>query len=751
MSDEFVIEGRVDRSLLTDLDALDRALKGAAAQESAFKAKAEALGESLTEQVRAQREHTRWVDQSRDAVRKAGDEMRRSAEEARKAASVWLQADTAVRRLGDGAKSFWESSSRFGEAWRNIRAPIADVTEAIDHAITRTAELATEQNRLDRAQQSLGLSLRRAQEGAGGFAEQTEIATAALTLQGQGIRATQAELDALVRLGMRRAQDTGRDLHDVLENLTEAVTEGGEEFGKVSPRLLAVADSSHSAGERLAALVVEAEKLGPASRTAADELGRMKEQVEGAQRAFATGFAEETTHLIQLTSNTRNAAEAAEEWNTSLRAVGSTAAYVLQLAVQGTGAVVGAVGYAGAAVSSLRLGIQNAVTGGPGLRETFEQNTAGMREFLDARVSALEALARDQETQRTEATPTAGPTMGQLARNRLLRSRTNQQLEGNEPAARPDMTFTRDETGLFNNNRRGGGRTRRAPEDTTDDAIRAQREANARAARFRAGEGEFANFLGFGAADERSRAAATARDTFQRERDADAFARSDEGMALTRGREREQQREQQAQEQRLEQMRSFTDRWRDLHTEQADITAQAMDSISGAIDAGGEAIGGAWEAIVTGQKDVADALQDGLKSFLLSVAKREAIEGGVEIAKGLSALAGIYTAPLAPGHFAAAAAHFGIAAAAGVGGAAIPASAPSSKGASGGSSASSGPRERPLTSNAQNAAAGGGGVTYNFTFGGGVIMGTPRDVAQGVVGLLNDPSNGAVINARRVQ
>lgn len=250
--------------------------------------------------------------------------------------------------------------------------------------------------------------------------------------------------------------------------------------------------------------------------------------------------------------------------------------------------------------------------------------------------------------------------------------------------------------------------------------------------------------------EAQTRAEAQREDAFRREQeqeDRNTPDRSDAGMFLTRQRERELAREDQLQEGRLERMRSFTDRWRDLHTEQVDVTAQAMDSISGAIDAGGEAIGGAWEAIVTGQKDVADALQDGLKSFLLSVAKREAIEGGVEIAKGLSALAGIYTAPLAPGHFAAAAAHFGIAAAAGVGGAAIPASASSSKGASG---ASSGPRERPLVGNAQNAAAGGGN-TYNFTFGGGIIMGTPRDVAQGVVGLLNDPSNGAVINARRVQ
>lgn len=252
--------------------------------------------------------------------------------------------------------------------------------------------------------------------------------------------------------------------------------------------------------------------------------------------------------------------------------------------------------------------------------------------------------------------------------------------------------------------------------------------------------------------EAQTRAVAQRADAFRREqeqKDRNAPDRSDAGMFLARQRERELAREDQLQEGRLERMRSFTDRWRDLHTEQIDVTAQAMASISSAIGAGGEAIGGAWEQIVTGQKDVADAAQDALKGFLLSVAKRESVEGGTEIAKGLSALAGIVTAPLAPGHFAAAAAHFAVAAATGVAGAAIPASAGSAAGRGGGSSASNGPRERPLQR--ESDARAGGGNTYNFTFGGGVIMGTPRDVAQGVVGLLNDPANGAVINARRVQ
>ena len=249
--------------------------------------------------------------------------------------------------------------------------------------------------------------------------------------------------------------------------------------------------------------------------------------------------------------------------------------------------------------------------------------------------------------------------------------------------------------------------------------------------------------------EEQARAVRSRAEAFQREReqkDRAAPDRSDAGMFLARQRERELAREDRLQEGRLERMRSFTDRWRELHEEQVDVTAQAMGSISHAIDTGGEAIGGAWEQIVTGQKDVADAFQDSLKGFLLSVAKREAIEGGTEIAKGLSALAGIVTAPLAPGHFAAAAAHFAVAAATGVAGAAVPASAASAKGSSGGSSA---PRERPLQRE-QDARGGSGGNTYNFVFGGGVI-GTPRELAGHFADIMNDPSTGFRLSPRRVQ
>lgn len=703
MSDELTIQGGVDQALLTGLVDLARRV---------------------------------------DAAKKSSDEL---AESVKQQPGAWARAEAGFQGFLGRAKDFWESSSRFGEAYKNIKEPLGDITEGLVSAAEGTARLASEQARLDRVQQDLGVSLREAQDYAGGFARETEIATAAITLQGQGLRVTQRELDALTRLGMRRAADTGKEFAEVMESVTETVLEGGDELGKLAPELLAVADGSHSAGQRLAAMVTAAERAGPATRDARTEMERYRAAIESSQRQMAAGFVDGLTRLSQLTSQTRDARDASDEWDRSMRAVGTTFATVASAALNGVGAIAGVVATAIATVPALLQGTGNAVrefTNVDNLRRGVAGERAGaafraalnnetitsLTDFVEARVSALEAIASDALDDRTTAAPEApgGPTAAQRARDRRLRTTSNDALAGNSDSDTDDGA---------DRGKKFGARDRLRASDT--DLAERRRSVDALLAQERERQS---------AEDERTTAAKGARDA----RDAEAFGRSDAGRFQTRQQEIAEQREQRAQEQRLERMRSFTDRWRDLHTEQVDITAQAMDSLAGAIDAGGEAIGGAWEQIVTGQKDVADSLQDGLKSYLLTVAKRESIEGGTEIAKGLSALAGIVTAPLAPGHFAAAAAHFAVAAATGVAGAAIPASAGSAAGRGGGSSASSGPRERPLTSNAQNAATGGGNV-YNFTFGGGIIMGTPRDVAQGVVGLLNDPSNGAVINARRVQ
>jgi chromosome segregation ATPase len=105
---------------------------------------------------------------------------------------------------------------------------ISQWAERINAAIEKVAELSDEGDRLARTQENLGVSLEQAQSNAVGFADETEIATAALTLQERGIRVTQQELNALTRIAssiavMRR--QSSAVLRTALDAVTYTVTE----------------------------------------------------------------------------------------------------------------------------------------------------------------------------------------------------------------------------------------------------------------------------------------------------------------------------------------------------------------------------------------------------------------------------------------------------------------------------------------------------------------------------------------------
>ena len=90
------------------------------------------------------------------------------------------------------------------------------------------------------------------------------------------------------------------------------------------------------------------------------------------------------------------------------------------------------------------------------------------------------------------------------------------------------------------------------------------------------------------------------------------------------------------------------------------------------------------------------------------------------------------TAPLAPGHFAAAGAYFGVAALAGVGAAAVAPSSPSV------AAPASAPREPAARLSKGGASSEGGGTVYNVTFGGPMYgTGGVRQAARQMVGAIN--------------
>lgn len=335
----------------------------------------------------------------------------------------------------------------------------------VHSAATRIAELASEQQRLDANSVRLGLNFRQAAEQAGGFVSEMETMTLATSLADRGIRATQAELNALARVGMSRAAATGKDLGEVFDSLTDSVLEGGEEMGKFGGNLLRVADGSHTAGERMRAFVTHAKSVTPAMRTASDEMARFNRAVHDAQRTVASAFAEEFGRLLSLPDAMHNSATNAEDLNTQLRAVGMTAAYVVDLVGNGAGAVLG---FIASAVTNIIVGVQTlgaglaAIRGGPtAMRVAMDRRAEQLlgpesaaaitTQFASERWAAFRRLI-DQggPAARTSETPANMPTLAQArtaaARNRAARNQRDAGSGGGTTAT--DVELARIEAGL---------------------------------------------------------------------------------------------------------------------------------------------------------------------------------------------------------------------------------------------------------------------------------------------------------------
>jgi len=186
--------------------------------------------------------------------------------------------------------------------------------------------------------------------------------------------------------------------------------------------------------------------------------------------------------------------------------------------------------------------------------------------------------------------------------------------------------------------------------------------------------------------------------------------------------------------QRYEMQRTFVDRMEELHSTEADGTRALAEGTSASFGIMADAFGKHLQAFVTGKETIADALQGMLSDTLASIAQQATVKGAMELAEGISALAGIVTAPLAPGHFAAATAYFGVAALAGIGAAAT---APSSASAAPPSAPAPAPESAARVSGSRGASESAGTV-YNITFGGPMYgTGGVRQAARQMVGAIN--------------
>ena len=290
---------------------------------------------------------------------------------------------------------------------------------------------------------------------------------------------------------------------------------------------------------------------------------------------------------------------------------------------------------------------------------------------------------------------------------RLLRERYRTELEGIDAVRRAELDALTERARLDEE---------RAKERERDSAERAKASSTeGRRAAMRGARGETAAAQVAELADLRDPAA-------QQERLAEAR------------RNHELERERSHLAQRYEMQRSYVDRMEELHSTEADGTRALAEGVSGAFAGMGQAIAKHAQGLLDGKESVGEALQGMLSDTLASLAQQAVVKGAMETAEGIAALAGIVTAPLAPGHFAAAGAYFGVAALAGIGAAAT---APS--GASAAPAAPAPARESAArVSGSKGGGSGDGATVYNVNFGGPMYgTGGVRQAARQMVGAIN--------------
>lgn len=637
-----------------------------------------------------------------------------------------------------------------------IRGNISAAFDAVRGGAEAMARSAGEAERLGRANRQLGLDYASAARGAGGVLDELQLLNATQALSARNIELNQTQLQAFARTAQDYARGTGREFSAVSEQLAEVIAKGGEEAARFGPTLGALAAPTATATQRLEALVETTRDSAPAARTSAEAYRDLGMAVTDAERAFSEGFAEGLAELSRVHGETTNARDAMRELKDDVYAVGATAAHVFGtladtlrlVATEISGAVRGM----GDAFDTLTQMRQHPLQAGELLR--------GFGRRSDAREAASEAAFR-----RLWGDLTGGPGRTSLdvggpqgpgpARGRGSVVDTEMGLSG-----------TGADSAYAEANRRAAANDNAAATSSLLTVGSAQLNAlfDRELARTESRRAEELGRLGSEALQtafvegirgitgvSREAAAAPAGDPLGAidRRNAQLNRRQPGGTLGDRLDAQNAAREQRALDDRLEAMRTFTDRWEELHHRQANAAQMAAEGGSEAFGLFGRALGAHVNAVVAGRETIGTALQGVLADTLTAIGQEAAVKGAFEIAEGIAALAGIYTAALAPGHFAAGAAYLGVAALSGVAGAALAPSA-SGSGASpaGASSAPSAPVGALAAAN-DNGRNEPRNITINL--GGGVIMGSSRELGEALARALNDPNSGFELNASRVQ
>ena len=657
----------------------------------------------------------------------------------------------------------------------------ADAAKTAHEVMTRLASsvsaLATEQAQLDAGSARLGLNFDVAAEKAGRFTDETEAMTAASRLAEAGIRLTQDQLNDLTRVAARFAQNTGTTTATALDQLTNGLitgsTRGLRPFGA---ELQAVAGGSHTAEQRLAALSEQAAHTATATDDAASSMARFNDSIEDAARTLATSFVEGLTEITRVGAAADESGNKFEILTEDITTAGHTIGMVFGGIANGIGVVVGGIATgiaamlsgviagaagAGAVIDRLRSGhvtglyeaasraASASVNDSPITRALMgftEQRAAAANRIADETLAYADVERHPRASRARGGGPVGAPGVDMEGGGSRDRDNTPSYAEAtrakivesdryNREQAALRVAAARDYLRVLAEQQAAELAARRTASDAyAEEATHANELARIRARIIGLSNEETAvnevRALRARAAGQRAEGVIGQRAELEDARDpAVQRERIDE---MRRSHTIERERAHLAQ--RYEMQRSYVDRMEELHSTEADGTRALAEGVSGAFAGMGQAIAKHAQGLIDGKESVGEALQGMLSDTLASLAQQAVVKGAMETAEGIAALAGIVTAPLAPGHFAAAGAYFGVAALAGLGAAAT---APSSGSAA--ASAPAAPREPAArVSGSKGTASEGGAVVYNVNFGGPMYgTGGVRQAARQMVGAIN--------------
>lgn len=635
-----------------------------------------------------------------------------------------------IHRSGTGAKEAGEAAKKAGTDWTSFKDRLSAATEAFNNVWTaatrvygvlnQTAESlahsAGEAQRLSRGARDLGNDFAEAARGAGGVVDELELLNLAQGLASRGIALNQTQLQAFARTAQDYARGSGKEFREVGEQLAEVIAKGGEEAARFGPALGALAAPTATAQERLAALVETTREVGPAAMTAAESYRDFQQAVTDAQRGFADGFAEGIAEMRRVHGETSSARDVMRELKDEVFAMGGATATVfvtiadaMRMVQTGTEGLV-------ATMVDASITMGRVVSDPLHMGATMQAFNARVTERQTAAVAAFRRFMADlqgRERSSLDTGPGAAQAGAPAGRARALENETGGGRDGSREG--DQQGWMRDHPQAT-----GGGGPR--PVGMTFDADEAEHGAAWVAER------------GVREQAERDREQSMARERAR----VDAMLSGEAGQQQRERRQRggtlgdmlddrAAARERRTLEQRIDGLQTFTDRWRDLHHEQVDVTREAVGFLDAGLKGLGDSVAKHGKAILAGGEDASRGLRSILSETASAFADESFAKAGFYVAESIAALVrwdlpGAGTAAAAAGAYLVAGAGFSA-----LGAAAAPPALPSTSGAMPGAGAGRG--AQPVGPRGDKSGEGGGQV-INVNFGGPVVGGTPAQIGR---------------------